>query len=69
QLHMPGGLESKLATQYGVMVLPSTFLVGKDGKCISKSVQVGSLEDEIKKQLDGSDKTAKNDKAEKSEKK
>ncbi|MFO0841084.1 MAG: thioredoxin-like domain-containing protein [Gemmataceae bacterium] len=60
-LHTPGGLESKLATQYGVMVLPSLFVIGKDGKCVSKSAQVSSLEDEVKKAL--------GEKAEKEEKK
>jgi thiol-disulfide isomerase/thioredoxin len=48
-IYQSGGLEGKLATQYGVQVLPSLFLVGKDGKCLSRSVQIGSLEDEIKK--------------------
>ena len=46
-----GGLDSRLATQYGVMVLPSVFVVGKDGKCVSKSAQISSLEEEIKKRL------------------
>jgi hypothetical protein len=48
-IYQAGGLEGKLATQYGVMVLPSLFLIGKDGKCLSRSVQINSLEDEIKK--------------------
>ncbi|MFO0879701.1 MAG: thioredoxin-like domain-containing protein [Gemmataceae bacterium] len=50
-LFQTGALESKLATQYGIMVLPSLFLVGKDGKCISKSIQVSGLEDEVKKAI------------------
>lgn len=50
-LHQPGGLEGKLATEYGVMVLPNLFLVGKDGKVASKSVQLSSLEEEVKKLL------------------
>lgn len=53
-LHQDGGLESKLATQYGVMVLPSVFVIGKDGKCTNKAAQLGSLEDEVKKQLNAS---------------
>ncbi len=48
----PGGLDSPLAVQYGVMVLPNLFLVGKDGKVISHTVQMSGLEDELKKQLD-----------------
>lgn len=47
-LHQPGGLDSPLATQYGVMVLPNLFLV-KDGKVLNRTVQVANLEDEIKK--------------------
>jgi hypothetical protein len=46
-----GGLESKLATGYGVQVLPNTFLVGKDGKVVSRNVQINNLEDEVKKLL------------------
>jgi hypothetical protein len=51
QLFAPGGLESSLATQYGIMVLPNMFLVGKNGNVVSRTVQVGNLEDEIKKLL------------------
>jgi hypothetical protein len=49
QLYQEGGLEGKLATDYGVMVLPSLFLVNKDGKVASRSVQITNLEDEVKK--------------------
>jgi hypothetical protein len=38
-----------LATQYGVMVLPNLFLVGRDGKVVSRTVQVATLEDEVRK--------------------
>ena len=50
-LHQAGSLESKLATDYGIMVLPHLFLVGKDGKVVSRTVQIGNLEDEVKKLL------------------
>ncbi len=50
-LYEAGGLESKLATSYGVQVLPNTFLVGKDGKVVSRNVQINNLEDEVKKLL------------------
>jgi hypothetical protein len=50
-LYEAGALESKLATSYGVQVLPNTFLVGKDGKVVSRSVQINNLEDEVKKLL------------------
>ncbi len=48
-LYVPGGLNSPLAEQYGVMVLPNMFLVGRDGKVASHTIQMSSLEDEIKK--------------------
>lgn len=50
-LHQPGGLESPLGVQYGVMVLPHLFLVNRDGKVVSRTVQVSNLEEEIKKLL------------------
>jgi thiol-disulfide isomerase/thioredoxin len=49
QLYQPGGQESKLATEYGIMSLPHLFLVNRDGKVASHTVQVNNLEDEIKK--------------------
>ena len=45
------GLESPLAVQYGIMVLPNLFLVDKDGKVVSRTVQVSNLEEEVKKLL------------------
>jgi thiol-disulfide isomerase/thioredoxin len=50
-LFQAGGLEGKLATDYGVMVLPTVFLVGKDGKVVSRNTQVANLEDDLKKLL------------------
>jgi hypothetical protein len=48
-LHMPGGLESPLAVQYGINSLPAMFLVGPDGKVITRSVQASSVDDELNK--------------------
>jgi hypothetical protein len=51
-LFQPGGLDSPLATQYGIMFLPHLFLVDNDGKVLSRSVQqVSGLESELKKHL------------------
>jgi thiol-disulfide isomerase/thioredoxin len=49
QLFEPGGMSSRLSDQYGIMVLPSLFLIDKDGKVVSRTVQVSTLEEEIKK--------------------
>jgi thiol-disulfide isomerase/thioredoxin len=48
-LHQDGGLESKLATDYGIQVLPTIFVAGKDGKVVNRNAQIANLEDEIKK--------------------
>lgn len=50
-LYATGGLESPLATHYGLVVFPNTFLVGKDGKVIDRSIDVDGLGDAIKKAL------------------
>jgi hypothetical protein len=51
-LYQAGELESPLATQYGIMALPNLFLVDKDGKVISRTIQqVSGLEEELKKRL------------------
>jgi hypothetical protein len=51
QLYKDGGMDSPLAAQYGIWVLPNLFLVDKDGKVLSRTVQVGTLEEELKKRL------------------
>jgi hypothetical protein len=51
-LHAPGGLDSQVAINHGIMVLPQLFLVGKDGKCVSKNVSINSIDDEVKKLTD-----------------
>jgi thiol-disulfide isomerase/thioredoxin len=48
-LFMPGGLDSPLAVQYGVTALPVMFLVGPDGKVVSRNLQASTLDDELKK--------------------
>jgi hypothetical protein len=50
-LYQSGGLEGKLATDYGVMVLPSIFLVSKEGKVLSRNLHINSVEDELRKAL------------------
>jgi hypothetical protein len=50
-LYQAGGLEGKLGTYYGIQVLPNLFLVGKDGKVVSRNAQISTLDDEVKKLL------------------
>jgi hypothetical protein len=51
QLHEAGGLESRLAVQYGILSLPTMILIGKDGRVIDANIQAGELEAELKKLL------------------
>lgn len=50
-LYEEGGLESTYATKYGIMVLPHLFLVDGEGKVVSRTVQVGSLEEQLNTML------------------
>jgi len=46
-----GGLNSPLATYYGILGLPSMFLVDREGKVISRTMQSADLEKAIQKAL------------------
>jgi thiol-disulfide isomerase/thioredoxin len=46
-----GGLDSPLAGQYGVISLPTRFLVDAQGKVVSRTIQISQLEEELKKLL------------------
>lgn len=51
QLHEPGGLESPLAEQLGVVTLPTMMLIGKNGQVIDRSVSVSELDRKIKQEI------------------
>ena len=51
QLYAPGGLDSPLANQLGVLTLPQMLLVDQQGKVVNRNVQVGELEVELQKRL------------------
>jgi thiol-disulfide isomerase/thioredoxin len=44
-----GGMSSALAMQYGINGLPTAFLIGRDGRVVSRSMQMSDLENELKK--------------------
>lgn len=46
-----GGLNSPLATHYGINGLPTVFVLDREGKVISRTLQVNDLEDALKKAL------------------
>ncbi len=44
QLHEPGGLDSRLAEEFGVLALPTMFLVDADGNVVDRNVSITELE-------------------------
>ena len=46
-----GGLNSPLAISYGINSLPTLFLIGKDGRVLNRTLQVGDLEAELRRAL------------------
>ena len=51
QLYAPGGLDSPLATAYGILVLPTMMLADRDGKVISRDLTAGEVDNELRKLL------------------
>ena len=49
QLHEPGGFDSPLATDMGVVTVPLMLFVGPDGKVISSNIRAEEIEAELKK--------------------
>jgi thiol-disulfide isomerase/thioredoxin len=47
QLYEPGGLDSRLATEMGILTLPTMLLVDQSGRVVRRSIQVGELEQEL----------------------
>lgn len=45
------GQEGKLSTDFGIVVVPHLFLIGKDGKVLNRNARTSSLEDELKRAL------------------
>lgn len=51
QLHEEGGLDGRLATQYGILTLPAMMLVGKNGEVVRRSIYASELDAELDKHL------------------
>ena len=49
QLWEPGGFDSRLASEMGVVTVPLMMLVGSDGKVISSNIRAEEIEGELKK--------------------
>ena len=51
QLYEPGGMESRLADEMGVIMVPMLVLVDGDGKVVSADLQMPEVEGELAKVL------------------
>lgn len=51
QLYEPGGLDSRLATELGIVTLPTMLLIDKDGKVLNRSIHAAELDGELGKIL------------------
>jgi len=49
QIFEPGGIDSRLATEYGIISLPTMFLIDGQGKVVNRSLRTAS---EVERQLD-----------------
>lgn len=52
QLFEPGGFESRLANEMGIITLPMTIVVDDKGQVVNTNLQITELEDEIKKLME-----------------
>lgn len=50
-LYEPGGLDSRLATELGILTLPTMLLVDKDGKVVNRNIHAAELDEELGKLL------------------
>lgn len=53
QLHEPGGLDSRLAQELGIMNLPTMILVDETGKVAHRGIHITELESDLSKRLRG----------------
>jgi thiol-disulfide isomerase/thioredoxin len=51
QLHEPGGLDSRLASEMGIMNLPTMILVDENGKVAHRGIHITELESDLQKRV------------------
>lgn len=56
QVHEPGGLDSRLAEEFGVLALPTMVLVGGDGAVVDRNVSITDLERKLDELVAGAGK-------------
>jgi thiol-disulfide isomerase/thioredoxin len=53
QIPEPGSLDGRMATDLGVLTLPTMILIDKDGRVLHRGITIGELETELKKRAAG----------------
>jgi thiol-disulfide isomerase/thioredoxin len=51
QMYEAGGLDSRLATELGILTLPTMLLIDKDGKVVNRNIYAAELDGELGKRL------------------
>jgi thiol-disulfide isomerase/thioredoxin len=51
QIFEPGGMDSRLAIDYGIISLPTMFLVDAEGKVVSRNMRISDLDKQLDKLL------------------
>lgn len=51
QMYEPGGLDSRLATDLGILTLPTMLLIDKEGKVVNRNIYAAELDGELGKLL------------------
>jgi hypothetical protein len=51
QLYEPGGLESRLANEMGVLTLPTMILLDGQGRVLNRNIHISEVESELRKLL------------------
>ncbi|MBL9123953.1 MAG: TlpA family protein disulfide reductase, partial [Planctomycetaceae bacterium] len=51
QIYEPGGLDSRLANELGILTLPTMILVDEKGNVVDRNIHVTQLDSELKKRL------------------
>lgn len=51
QLYEPGGLESRLANEMGILTLPTMILIDSQGKVLNRNIHAAELDEELSKRL------------------
>ena len=52
QLFEPGGLDSRYATEMGIILLPTMILIDDKGKVVNRGIHITEVDNELKKLLD-----------------